>query len=204
MARRTSRMIWLDDKTHLYYDDSSGLPVAVPSLSEILRVAGFGIDYSLVDPAVLQRKREIGQAVHRAIELWHRDEFDLDNLAPEARGYFESFKAGLSKLPSLEGAEIERPVGGQWCGYATTPDALGHDYVIEWKTTSKLYPAVFLQLAGQDRAAEGNGWLRRIAVQLRPDGSVPRIVEDPEPEKSDRAFAAIQEIVRYRNVRKIK
>ncbi len=61
-----------DAERHLYL--IQGRPV--PSVTQVLHSAGLSADYSMVEPAVLERKRIIGEYVHKATQ--YLDEGCLD------------------------------------------------------------------------------------------------------------------------------
>ena len=159
--------ITFDPEGHRYY---SGL-TELPSLSKIMRLGGLKSDLSMVPPAVLEKKRVLGNRVHKAIWLYLNDNLDWATLDDDVRQYVLAATRYVEDSGlDLEGALIERPFGSTRLGYACTPDlVLPGGHVIEWKTTYKIYPDVQIQLAGQALVVGDPGV--RIVVQLKKDGT---------------------------------
>jgi hypothetical protein len=93
-------IIEFDELNHIYRVNG----FQYPSVTQILKSVGLGQDYSMVKPEVLEWKRDLGQQVHRAIELdilndledydpviepylgaWHRlrDDLQIEPIYPE-------------------------------------------------------------------------------------------------------------------------
>jgi len=192
-------MLDFDPVAHRY----TWMGFEVPSLSRVLELGGVQEDFSAINPEVLERKRQIGTAVHRAIELHLSGEEvswpDEDSEAACA-GYFASFLRALDKLPAPQSAPVlERPIGG-FIGYACTPDYHTGELLIEWKTSSRIYPQYWVQLAGQEYAINAGGDPRkrqRYVVQLKPDGR-PRIELAKEPLEDDQDFQAVLRLANWK------
>ena len=75
--------VTFDEESHTYRVNG----VIYPSVSEIL--APF-CDFSRVPRDVLERKRQIGRATHKCIELDEAGELDVDTVDPQVMPYFQS------------------------------------------------------------------------------------------------------------------
>jgi hypothetical protein len=149
---------------HRYYVGA----VEIPSLSRVLEYGGIAKSLDKIPRYILERKRQIGTAVHLAIKLHLEDDLDWSTLDPQVTPYVF---AALSYLQREDRKilEVETPVGGLRLGYACTPDLIVEGGIVEWKTTYAIYPEVEVQLAGQARAVGGKQ-ARRV-VQLKKDGT---------------------------------
>jgi hypothetical protein len=79
-----------------------GIPV--PSVTQILRATHVSSDFSHVDPVVLERKRQIGQAVHAATHYFDEGDLVESTVAPEARPYllaWMKFRSERGFVPQL-------------------------------------------------------------------------------------------------------
>lgn len=174
--RKEDHSYWLGDKR-------------VPGVSEILsqQLGGAGTlqDFSMIDPAVLQRKIEIGRAVHLLAEWYDLGEdIDPDSIDPACAGYFNGWRRFCAEMrPQFDLAAIEQPVYSP-LGFAGTPDRPrtvidGTRWTIDIKTVVAVSPVTGLQTAAyaelcQDRSS------RRGAVQLTDDGNY-RLHEFTDP-----------------------
>ena len=139
-------MLTFDAEKHEYKWDG----VIVPSVTQILRPC---YDFSMIDPAVLERKRQIGVAVHSAIALEIDGNLDEASIAPEIAGYLKAwrnFRADVD-LHEADFGDVEIPQYQHVLGYAGTPDMAvfldGKWSVIDVKTAAAMHPAWSLQLA---------------------------------------------------------
>lgn len=184
---------------HRYFEGETELP----SLSKILRLGGIAQDLSGVPPHVLERKKQIGTALHLAVELHLNDNLEDDSVDEQVRPYFVAAQNYLGR-ESRKILAIETPVGSVALGYACTPDLVVEGGIVEWKTTYKIYPEVEVQLAGQARAVAnytdgvGSRWsqdLARRVVQLKPDGTY--VVKDYGPD-ADSVFDAALTVAKWK------
>lgn len=142
----------------------------VPSVTQILD--GF-VDLSFIPRDVLERKRQIGTAVHKAIELDTAGELDEDSIDESWGGYF----MGWRKFRAESGFEVsssEQQLYSQKYGFAGTCDLIGTLpkaglALIDAKTTTMLYPTVGPQTAAYAELANCPK-AKRYALQLTPDG----------------------------------
>lgn len=125
-------MLTFDAAAHVYALD--GIPV--PSVTQILKRV-IPTDFSAIPAHVLERKRQVGDATHLAIDLYLRGELDESTLHPAVQPYFESwlkwFERGAEIIHSE--SKVHSPLG-----YAGTLDCLceiaTEPWVIDWKTTA--------------------------------------------------------------------
>lgn len=113
------RIRFIED-THTYLLDGN----PVPSVTEIIKPM---VDLTRVPPGVLEFKRSLGKAVHKAIELYERQDLDVDTLDQEAMPFFEAwlkFKAETGFRAVL----TEQIVWSAKLRYAGTLDVLGSRY----------------------------------------------------------------------------
>jgi ATP-dependent exoDNAse (exonuclease V) beta subunit len=141
----------------------------VPSVTQVLDLLS---DYSMVPLAILERKKQIGQALHAAIELDLNGELDYDTIHPVWEGYF----IGWQKFISQSGFVVEsneQKIFSEKYRFAGTLDLVGQlnneSVLIDAKTTAILMPTVGPQTAAY---AEGikKPRIKRYALQLSPDG----------------------------------
>src|SRR2546427_11639137 len=82
-----------DPERHLYL--VQGRPV--PSVTQVLHAAGLAADYSRVPPDVLERKRIIGQYVHKATQYLDEGCLDLETVDPELQPYLAAYQRFLEE-----------------------------------------------------------------------------------------------------------
>ena len=140
-------MLEFNAERHEYRLDGTILP----SVTQVLAPC---YDFSMVAPAVLERKRQIGVAVHKAIELLLADDLDEASLVPEITGYLAGWRTFVAEcgLHLADFGAVEKPLYHQAYKYAGTPDMTvclyGKWTVLDVKTTADLHPAVALQTVG--------------------------------------------------------
>ncbi len=159
-------MLKFDAATHTYRLNGQ----VIPSVTQVL---GQLTDLSMIPPAILERKRQIGVWVHAAIELDLKDDLDEDSIGDEWRGYF----MGWRKFKTESGfvvQEAEQLVYNK-LGYAGTLDLLGElpksgQVLIDTKCTATMYPTVGPQTSAYAQA-RGVPKAKRFALQLKPAGT---------------------------------
>lgn len=168
-------MLHFDAATHTYTVDG----VVLPSVTQILKSC---YDFSMIAPEVLERKRQIGTAVHIAIKLDIDNDLVEESVAQELRGYLAAWRSfrGEAGLHEADFGECEKPMYHPTYGYAGTPDVTahlhGHWSVIDAKCVDALHPAWALQLAGYQELLNANVSKdsqkieRRYSLRLFPDG----------------------------------
>jgi hypothetical protein len=151
----------------------------VPSVTRLLDSANL-ISFEGIPQSVLDRKKLIGSAVHKACELDDLGVLDETTVADLIEPYlvaYRRFKRETDFVPLL----IEHRVAEPILGYAGTLDRTGlvrgEPSQLDLKTTVALSPAVGVQTAAYERALyadesyEGPRNLSRHALQLRNDGT---------------------------------
>ena len=146
----------------------------VPSVTQITRSL---TDYSGVPAAILNRKRDLGVALHKAIEIYLGGTFEEAALPDSILPYFAAFTSWLQK-ERFKPDQSELRVYSVKSMYAGTLDltgttAKGKRALVDFKTTAKLMPAAKVQTAGYAQACAemGNGLDERYVLQLKPDGT---------------------------------
>lgn len=156
--------------------------VRIPNVTKVTDALS---SYAGVPLDVLQRKAEIGDAVHFATELDDADDLDDSTLPDEIRGYVEGwrkFKRDTGWCTDLS----EVRVYSQTYRYAGTLDAVGYfnklkgikphvPAIVDKKCTFTIMASVGPQVAAYMHAYNemklGPKVTRRFAVQLRPDAT---------------------------------
>lgn len=105
-----------DEATHTY--TASG--VVVPSVTQILAPLN---DLSFIKPEVLQYKRDLGTAVHKATELYDMGELDESTVSPLVQPYLDGWIRLRAELP-FEILGMEERVFHPAHRYAGTYDRL--------------------------------------------------------------------------------
>jgi len=161
--------IELDPARHLYRLDGKVVP-------NVTRVLGDLYDWSLVAPEILEHKRQIGAAVHRAIALDLEDDLDPASLDPQLEGYFEAWRR-FRRETRFHCSLSECWVASKKFRYAGTLDFAGSlegsDVLIDAKSTEP-HPGTSLQTAAYLHAACETGLLsraKRFALYLKPEGA---------------------------------
>jgi len=131
-----------DPERHLYLVD--GRPV--PSVTQVLHSARLAADYSMVPPDVLERKRIIGQYVHKATQYLDEGCLDLETVDPELQPYLAAYQRFLEESgfrPQLIEHRLVSRVAGVLCG--GTVDRVGSMngrlWLIDLKCVIDCFPA---------------------------------------------------------------
>lgn len=152
--------IIFDDKLHQYTVDG----VVIPSVTQIIKAAGL-YDFSMVDPDVLEYKRNLGTQVHAATELDDQD--NLGGYDPVIEGYLSAWRKFKAET-GFRVTHIEERLFHKKYHYAGTLDRLGkfgdRGVLIDIKTG-----AIDLSTVGPQTAAYAEAWGfhgKRYALQL--------------------------------------
>ncbi len=165
-----------DAERHLYL--VQGRPV--PSVTQVLHSAGLSADYSMVAPEVLERKRIIGEYVHKATQYFDEGCLDPETVDPEVQGYvaaYEKFTRESGFLPQLIEHRVVGSINSMLCGGTIdrTGAMSGKLWIIDLKCIERLYPAFALQTAGYElllpKPVVPPFKYDRAVLQLRRDGS---------------------------------
>jgi hypothetical protein len=152
----------------------------MPSVTTVLKGTGM-IDYSMIPQNVLQAAAHRGTAVHKALHYYDDGELDESTIDPMILPYVEAGKRFYAES-RFEVAHVEQRVVDKVHWYAGTLDRTGafpdgSVAVLDWKT-GILVPGHGLQLAAYAACMDHPRKYRRIAVQLKDDGTY-RIEEYP-------------------------
>jgi hypothetical protein len=134
-------MLTFDEANHQYF--WQGKPV--PGVSEILKETGQAKDWSAVDPYY----RDRGSAVHKAIELWVKDELDEGSLDPVIIPYLEQFKAWVKKENVAGVILTENPFYSETLRFAGTIDLIANQVIWDVKCSKKLDKSSEFQYTAQ-------------------------------------------------------
>lgn len=153
--------------------------VPIPSVTQILKATGVSADFSHVDPIVLDRKRQIGQAAHAATHYFDEGDLDAQTIAPEVIPYLEAwrrFRLEREFVPDL----LETVVYHRTAHYIGRFDRYGYvgglPVLLDIKISDPDAAAADLQTAGYLAALvdERPDWaerdIARWSVQICDDG----------------------------------
>lgn len=139
------------EDTHEYFVEGK----RVPSVTQIL--SGL-VDYSHIEPRVLEEARQRGQHVHKMIELWAAGVLDVDTLPDWMRPAHEHWLQFVSDS-GFELIASEKRVYHHHLRYAGTLDLRGKmrqfgdvHGVLDLKRSLLAGPVIGLQLAGYQMA----------------------------------------------------
>ena len=160
-----------DEVAHAYFLDGKQLP----SVTQLLKLV---VSFDNIPEDVLEHKRQIGVAVHKACELLDEDDLDEDSLSPSLIKYVDAYKL-FKRQNKVEILLNEQKMCHKTLGYAGTVDRVGiinndsKRTIIDLKTSASLSDWVGLQLAGYSMALSSHTGeqYKRCALQLRPDGT---------------------------------
>lgn len=162
-------MLTFDPVGHVYKVGTRVVPSVTQTLAPL-------VDYSGVPAAILERARQLGQAVHTMTELYDRDDLDMDNLSDELLPYLTAwikFRAEARFVPELIEERFHHPS----LGFAGTLDRTGlingRRAVVDIKKMLRLEPVVGVQLAAYQELCIKNGVdvQDRYGLGLRADGT---------------------------------
>ncbi len=161
-------MLTFDKPRHEYRFNG----VVLPSVTQILSML---TDMSMIPSEILERKRQIGTAVHAAIEidLDPELELDADSIDESWAGYFAGWKRFQAESGFVMTAN-EAYVHSAKFGYCGMLDLVGTlpktgPALIDTKCVAVLYPSVGPQTSAY-AMAYGLPGIKRYALQLTPDG----------------------------------
>lgn len=174
-----------NEETHEYFDESGRL---IPSTTQVLDSVGL-VDYDAVPGKTLERKRQIGDAVHYAARLYIQNDLDWSTVQSEWAGYL------MGVLNFIEENEFEAEAVEQSGIYvangmpmAYTWDLLGkmkglkHRVLVELKCAYREEPSWKYQLAAYEMTIpkSKDEYIVRMAIQLKKGGGYkPYLYENP-------------------------
>jgi hypothetical protein len=140
-----------DAGRHLYL--VQGRPV--PSVTQVLHAAGLSADYSTVAAEVLERKRIIGEYVHKATQYLDEGWLDLGTIDPEIQPYLAAYQRFIDESgfrSRLIEHRLVANINGMLCGGTVDREGTmaGKLWIIDLKCIERLYPSFALQTAGYE------------------------------------------------------
>lgn len=150
----------------------------VPSVTQVIRAA-LGDPFGRIPADVLERKRKIGQAAHRACELDSRGDLDEATVHPAVLPYLQAWQAFVRESGFVV-VFAELPFRHDTYGYAGTPDFVGDlngNRVVCDVKTGLSGPQAALQTAAYSALVCAQ---RRFALRALPDGRY-KLVEFSSP-----------------------
>jgi hypothetical protein len=184
-----------DPVRHIYAID--GFPVV--SVTQVLNEEKF-IDFSGVPSDTLATAQQRGTAVHKILHFWLEHDYDLEDTAPEYRGYVDSALAYFdqAQLQGLQHPLTGVPIGVEYRAwdrarrFAGTADYIAWDRdgvlaICDFKTGLPSEVAAPLQLAAYEHLVRLTLFpdhrfpIRRRALKLHRDGK-PATVEPYGPD----------------------
>ncbi|MGH9351245.1 MAG: hypothetical protein ACRD2G_03655, partial [Terriglobia bacterium] len=165
-----------DSDRHLYLVNDR----VVPSVTQVLHAAGLSADYSTVAPEVLERKRIIGEYVHKATQYLDEGSLDLATIDPEIQPYLAAYRQFINDSgfrPRLVEHRLVGNINGMLCGGTVDREGMmaGKLWIIDLKCIERLYPSFALQTAGYElllpKPVTPPFRYTRAVLQLRASGS---------------------------------
>ena len=165
-----------DPDRHLYL--VHGRPV--PSVTQVLHAAGLSADYSTVAADILERKRIIGEYVHKATQYLDEGCLDLGTIDPEIQPYLAAYQRFVDESgfrPRLIERRLVGNINGMLCGGTVDREGTmaGKLWIIDLKCIERVYPSFALQTAGYElllpKPVVPPFRYTRAVLQLRPNGS---------------------------------
>lgn len=173
-ASQSASLPVLEEDTHTYFLNGKVIPGVTTMISDAKLV-----DLDQIPPAVLEHKRNIGNAVHYATELHDLGVLDPASVHESIKPYFNAYLKFLAET-DVQILEVENVVYHDTYQYAGKNDRVillnGYRGVLDIKTTSILSAAVGVQTAAYKEAlncgrADADKVVTRFALQLRPDST---------------------------------
>lgn len=169
-------MLTFKAETHEYFWNG----IRVPNVTRVLKPM---VDYSRIPPDVLERARQEGNAIHKLVELYFRQDLDEGTLPEWLHPRLTALKAFVEETGFIV-HDTERRGFHEAHGYAGTLDLSGelpklHGDVAVLDVKRSLYagPVIGLQLAAYQeienarrRREKQPKVKRRYALQLKPNG----------------------------------
>jgi hypothetical protein len=148
--------------------------VRLPSVTELRDHFGFGTDFSVVRPAVLEAAADRGTEVHRAVRFWLEGDLDWQSVHPSIVRKVENAVRELGRARAVPW-DLEVPIFSRR-GYAGTPDFWGLLYdapaIVDLKSGAAVRGSWF-QTVGY-KLGKVEAMIQQHAVK-----SLPREVLDP-------------------------
>ena len=166
-------------------------------VTQILRLAGL-VDFSGIDPAVLEAARRRGVAVHHWIDGTLRGLLDGESPESEIAPYIVAWEKASAELRLVVEAH-EVNVEHAKYGYRGRLDLLtgvtGVPWLLDIKTSREVHPSTALQTMAYSMALGDRR--KRGALHLRRDGSW-ALVEFSTDREDEHAFLACLHVARFK------
>jgi hypothetical protein len=165
-----------DPEHHLYLVQDR----VVPSVTQVLHAAGLSADYSFVATEVLERKRIVGEYVHKATQYLDEGSLDLESVDPQIQPYLAAYRRFINDSgfrPRLIEHRMVGSINGMLCGGTVDREGTmaGKLWIIDMKCIERLYPSFALQTAGYElllpKPVTPPFRYTRAVLQLRSNGS---------------------------------
>jgi hypothetical protein len=158
-----------DKDKHEYRVDN----VVIPSVTQILKAEGL-INFSLVNPAILERNSEFGNSVHSMIEFFCKGTLDEKSLDPALKPYLQSWNNFVEDY-GYTWHQIEYRGYSKTYRYAFTMDQLGEisktnnpgHCLLDYKTGKPTHSHK-IQMGGY-KLADGKKYNNIIILYLNPE-----------------------------------
>lgn len=168
-----------DESTHIYSRKGS----VIPGCTRILEHGGL-TNYELVKNSIMERKSQLGRAVHSATHFYDQDDLDWNSLDDETKARTDAwadFRAKTGFVPRQREVQCIACVNGMEYGMQIDAEGLIKkvDALVEIKITCEIMPSHGIQLAGYALGLPMNATesalarfyqRKRYAVQLLPSG----------------------------------
>lgn len=169
---------YFDEARHIYRNIKGTI---VPSSTQVFSILGLS-DFSRIDPATLEWKRNYGDAVHAAVEYLVTGDLDWDSLDMEIIAPVTGIEQRLKEMKfEVEATEERRVVDVCGMQYGATLDLRGtiehqgvrRSVVIDLKTGTKAERYWHWQLASYifPQAKVPLGWIG-VILQVDPNGRI--------------------------------
>ncbi len=177
--------------------------IVLPSVTQIIQEAGL-VDLSHIPADVLRRASDFGTAVHKATELYDKNDLDEETLDPSLKGPLQAWIKFVIDL-KFKIEEIEPLMYSRKYMFAGTPDRIGtilrDKALLDFKTGPTLPRSIALQTAGYTcmyNEARGNAdrIKRRLAVQLLENGSYK--IQEYKDKTDERVFLSCLNVVNWK------
>jgi hypothetical protein len=121
------------------------------SVTQAIRTAGFGPDFSAVPLELMEYAQDRGRLVHMACQYYNDGDLDLGTVDEKIRGYVEAY-IDFRLHCSMKVSYVEKRLAWVALGLAGTPDMVcfinGRRAVVDLKTSQNLGKDAGLQTAG--------------------------------------------------------
>ena len=171
------------------------------SVTQVIRLAGIGDDFSMVSKEVMESAQIRGRLVHMACQFFDDGELDPQSVAEPIQGYVDAYMRFRHEIKIIPLA-VEQKMVSEEMGLAGTPDLIcflnGRRSVVDRKTSQYMSKSMGLQTAGYkilwNDLRPGAPVYDRYGLKLSNDGSYKLIRhEDGDDEP---AFMAALKVAR--------